>query len=65
MDSASPTAADAASLSTSDATGVANTFPVGQNFDAEFRSWQAAPAPRRPRYRRPPHHPTATGEAAS
>jgi hypothetical protein len=67
MHSALPTAADGASLSTSDATSVANVFPVGQTFDVEWDNldWAVTPSGRRPGYRRLPHHPTAVGEAAS
>lgn len=62
MHSACPTAADVASLSTSDAPSVANTFGVGQKFDAEFGN--LVPASGTDGLRRLPHSPSALGQAA-
>ena len=64
MHSACPTAAAGASLSSSDAPSVANTFGVGQKF-AEFGNPAVtAAATEAVRLRGLPHYPSAVGQAA-
>ena len=65
MHSACPTAAAGASLSSSDAPSVANTFGVGQKF-AEFGNPESTTAvsTEAVRLRGLPHYPSAVGQAA-